>query len=115
MQYLVLAGHKDSVTSVSFSHDGKLVATGDMSGVIQVWNVETYQKIWSFETGDLEVRTTVSCSLLRAMISLSFVFSGLSGIRLHLYFLQGLKMVSVGCGKYQKTTVKYLRSVLLLN
>lgn len=32
-----------------------MVATGDMGGIIQVWNVETHQKIWSFEAGDLEV------------------------------------------------------------
>lgn len=45
--------HKDSVTCVSFSHDGTLVATGDMSGLIQVWQMSTNSKIWSFETSDL--------------------------------------------------------------
>lgn len=49
-------GHKDSVTSVLFSHDSSLVATGDMSGLIKVWKVETKQEVWSFEVGDLEVR-----------------------------------------------------------
>ncbi|MGH0114446.1 UNVERIFIED_CONTAM: hypothetical protein FKN15_017746 [Acipenser sinensis] len=47
-------GHKDSVTSASFSHDSALVATGDMSGLIKVWKVETKQEVWSFEVGDLE-------------------------------------------------------------
>ncbi|XP_042152645.1 angio-associated migratory cell protein-like [Oncorhynchus tshawytscha] len=47
-------GHKDSVTSVLFSHDSSLVATGDMSGLIKVWKVETKQEVWSFEVGDLE-------------------------------------------------------------
>lgn len=51
----VLLDHKDSVTCVSFSHDGKLVATGDMSGVIQVWQVAMKSKLWSFETSDLAV------------------------------------------------------------
>ncbi|MGH0117772.1 UNVERIFIED_CONTAM: hypothetical protein FKN15_039068 [Acipenser sinensis] len=47
-------GHKDSVTSASFSHDSALVATGDMSGLIKVWKVETKEEVWSFEVGDLE-------------------------------------------------------------
>ncbi|XP_030637245.1 angio-associated migratory cell protein [Chanos chanos] len=47
-------GHKDSVTCAMFSHDSKLVASGDMSGVIKVWKVETKEEVWSFEVGDLE-------------------------------------------------------------
>ncbi|KAJ0009354.1 hypothetical protein NQD34_001056 [Periophthalmus magnuspinnatus] len=47
-------GHKDSVTCALFSHDSSLVATGDMSGMIKVWKVETKEEIWSFEVGDLE-------------------------------------------------------------
>ncbi|TUE53336.1 Angio-associated migratory cell protein [Bagarius yarrelli] len=47
-------GHKDSVTCATFSHDSKLAATGDMSGLIKVWKVEAKQEIWSFEIGDLE-------------------------------------------------------------
>ena len=49
-------GHKDSVTCTAFSHDGKFVATGDMSGFIIVWDVSTKKEIWSFEATDLEVR-----------------------------------------------------------
>ncbi|KAG7236536.1 hypothetical protein INR49_000799 [Caranx melampygus] len=37
-----------------FSHDSSLVASGDMSGLIKVWKVETKEEIWSFEVGDLE-------------------------------------------------------------
>lgn len=47
-------GHKDSVTCTAFSHDSKLVATGDMSGLIIVWDVATKKQIWNFETTDLE-------------------------------------------------------------
>lgn len=47
-------GHKDSVTCAVFSHDSSLVATGDMSGMIKVWKVESKEEIWSFEVGDLE-------------------------------------------------------------
>ncbi|XDV35108.1 hypothetical protein PO909_005135, partial [Leuciscus waleckii] len=55
-------GHKDSVTCVSFSWDSRLVASGDMSGLIKVWNVENKQEIWSFEVGDLEWLEWHSCA-----------------------------------------------------
>ncbi|XP_039612357.1 angio-associated migratory cell protein [Polypterus senegalus] len=51
---LECTGHKDSVTCSSFSYDSLLVATGDLSGLIKVWKVETKEEIWSFEVGDLE-------------------------------------------------------------
>ncbi|KAF6017019.1 AAMP [Bugula neritina] len=51
---LVATGHKDSVTQVSFSADGTYLATGDMSGLIQVWNIATKETVWSFEVADLE-------------------------------------------------------------
>ena len=54
----VSTGHKDSVTCAVFSHDSSLVASGDMSGLIKVWKVETKEEIWSFEVGDLEVRAS---------------------------------------------------------
>lgn len=47
-------GHKDSVTCAGFSYDSKLVSSGDMSGLIKVWKIETKEEIWSFEVGDLE-------------------------------------------------------------
>jgi len=50
------SGHKDSVTCTAFSHDSKLVATGDMSGLITVWDVAAQKEVWNFETTDLEVR-----------------------------------------------------------
>lgn len=53
----VSSGHKDSVTCAGFSHDSTYVATGDMSGLIKVWRVDTKEEIWSFEVGDLEVRS----------------------------------------------------------
>ena len=49
-------GHKDSVTCTAFSHDSKFVATGDMSGLILVWDVATKKQVWNFETTDLEVQ-----------------------------------------------------------
>ncbi|XP_072181235.1 angio-associated migratory cell protein-like [Diadema setosum] len=51
---LECTGHNDSVTCVCFSHDGELVATGDMSGLIKVWKVSAKDEIWSYECSDLE-------------------------------------------------------------
>ncbi|XP_061571499.1 angio-associated migratory cell protein [Cololabis saira] len=51
---LECTGHKDSVTCAMFSHDSSMVASGDMSGMIKVWKVQTKEEIWSFEVGDLE-------------------------------------------------------------
>ena len=49
------AGHEDSVTETCFSHDGKFVATGDMKGVVKVWNVDTKKEKCAFKVEDLEV------------------------------------------------------------
>lgn len=43
------------MTEASFSHDGKFVATGDMSGIIKVWNVKAKKEKCAFEVSDLEV------------------------------------------------------------
>lgn len=53
---LLIPGHKDSVTCTGFSHDGKYVATADMGGLVQVWLTSSGEKVWSFETGDIEVK-----------------------------------------------------------
>ncbi|KAK2987824.1 hypothetical protein RJ640_028485 [Escallonia rubra] len=35
----ILAGHKDSVSSLAFSKDGQLLACGGFDGLIQVWDI----------------------------------------------------------------------------
>ncbi|RZB39155.1 WD40 domain containing protein [Asbolus verrucosus] len=47
-------GHKDSVTAVGFNSDNQLLATGDMAGMIQVWNVKDHKLIWCYEGDDME-------------------------------------------------------------
>ena len=54
------------MTCAGFSHDSTLVATGDMSGLLKVWQVDTKEEVWSFEAGDLEVRSSQWDSTLRA-------------------------------------------------
>ena len=53
--FAAASGHKDSVTCTGFSHDGKYVATADMGGLVQVWLTSSGEKVWSFETADIEV------------------------------------------------------------
>ena len=44
-----LAGHTDSVASVGFNHDGSLLATGGLDGVVKVWKVESWELVQSLE------------------------------------------------------------------
>ncbi len=59
ISFIFLAGHNDSVSCTGFSSDAVYVATGDMAGLVQVWAVADRKKVWSFETGDLEVQFCV--------------------------------------------------------
>ena len=52
------------MTCTAFNHDSKLVATGDMSGLITVWDVATQKEVWNFETTDLEVRLQTTVTVL---------------------------------------------------
>ncbi|XP_031849389.1 angio-associated migratory cell protein [Nomia melanderi] len=45
-------GHKDSIIFAEFNFDETYLATGDMSGLIQVWTVADKAKIWSYNMGD---------------------------------------------------------------
>lgn len=47
-------GHKDTVIGAEFSRDGNYLATGDMAGEIQLFNVNSnYEKVWEFSMGDM--------------------------------------------------------------
>lgn len=48
-------GHSDTVLSVGFSHDGTMVATADMKGMIRVWKVDSGTELWSFDADEVEV------------------------------------------------------------
>lgn len=52
--YLECTGHSDSVTEVSFNFDSQYVVTGDMGGLIQVWNIKEKKLIWCYGGDDLE-------------------------------------------------------------
>lgn len=37
----MIAGHTDSVAALAFSHDGQLLASGGLEGVVNVWDSST--------------------------------------------------------------------------
>ena len=41
-----LTGHTDSVLSVAFSPDGKVLASGSGDGTVQLWMVKTRRQKW---------------------------------------------------------------------
>lgn len=48
-------GHSDSVVQVAFNSKGNLLATGDMSGKIQIWNVDTGSRVITYaDVSELE-------------------------------------------------------------
>lgn len=48
-----IEGHKDSVSHVGFSANDKYYFTADLSGYIQLFELEDNKKIWEFEVGDI--------------------------------------------------------------
>lgn len=48
-------GHKDSIIFSAFNYDESYLATGDMSGLIQVWKVADKIKIWDYNMSDATV------------------------------------------------------------
>lgn len=48
-------GHKDSVIFAEFNFDETYLATGDMSGVIQVWKLNDKSSVWNYNMGDATV------------------------------------------------------------
>lgn len=61
--FLVTIGHKESVIGTSFSSNGSYLATGDMSGLIQVWKTESQQCIKTADVDELEVSSARTSSL----------------------------------------------------
>lgn len=87
--FFIFTGHKDSVTCTLFSHDSKFVCTGDMSGIIKVWDTQSGQEVWNFETGgDLEVSLSTVWGIKgdSTVEHLPLIF-GVSGFIPGLYFM----------------------------
>jgi len=57
----ILTGHEDGVLSVSFSPDGKTLASGSADQTIKLWNLETGEEIHTL-TGHDKVVLSVSFS-----------------------------------------------------
>ncbi|XP_035224532.1 angio-associated migratory cell protein-like isoform X2 [Stegodyphus dumicola] len=46
-------GHSESVIAADFSYDDSFVATADMNGFVQVWNVNSGSKVCDFDTSEI--------------------------------------------------------------
>ena len=57
MNFTLLSGHKDSVSSVAFSADGLLLASGGFDGIVHVWDVSSEKLKFSLDGpgGGIEV------------------------------------------------------------
>ncbi|WP_017315435.1 WD40 domain-containing protein [Mastigocladopsis repens] len=53
--------HRDSITRVSFSHDGKMVASGSADGTLIIWNQDGSKKLPILHAHDKEI-TSISFS-----------------------------------------------------
>lgn len=50
-----LDGHKESIVAVGFNHDGSLLASADMNGVVKIWNSETGSCLLDLEGPSSEI------------------------------------------------------------
>ena len=48
---VVLKGHRDTVSAVGFSPDGRYVVTGSYDGTARVWDVETGEQLLELRGG----------------------------------------------------------------
>ena len=39
--FQLIAGHTDSIAALEFSHDGQLLASGGLDGIVNVWDSST--------------------------------------------------------------------------
>ena len=81
-QTAVLFGHSDWVTSVDFSSDGKLAASGSNDRMVMLWDTQTGGVVKAF-SGHSDNVTSVSISLDSAMIA-----SGSSDKTIHIWNIQ---------------------------
>ena len=55
-QMKTLRGHTEDVQSVSFSRDGKLMASGSNDKTVIVWNTDTWKQVSTFEGHERDVQ-----------------------------------------------------------
>lgn len=74
-------GHKDSIIFSAFNHDESYLATGDMSGMIQVWKLADKTKIWDYNMGDATVSlfSIIKCYKIMDFNKLKYYFLYRSG------------------------------------
>ena len=77
VEILVCSGHSDSVTHVSFNHDGKFLATADMAGNLQVWSMADRKQVLckvEYVSNPKTAWLTINLNLLDKLVVLFWAF-----------------------------------------
>src|SRR5262249_8427916 len=56
-EHAVLKGHRSWINSITFSTDGRLLATGSSDGTLKLWDASKWQEQLTFSAGDGEIRS----------------------------------------------------------
>lgn len=67
-----LHGHTDSVMEVSYSHDGKIIASCSMDGSIIMWNAENGKQARTIKSGKEHVKRVVFTSDDNLLVAMSY-------------------------------------------
>lgn len=100
--------YNESVIFADFNHNDTLLATGDMNGVIQVWNLNDNKLIWDNQISEITVShlyipIQMFTSLLKHLFEVKFsFFSGCNGTWQQMCFLQLQSKGRFTCGKFLK-------------
>ncbi len=67
-----LTGHQDGVLTVAISPDSKIIASGSMDGIVNLWDVDSKQSMYSFQAHQSAVREILFLPMGQTLITASW-------------------------------------------